>query len=347
MNKFLSEILEQKKALKNTLSYFMSDEFNSVSKLKNKKFRHLIFTGMGSSNFSSQYSATLLNDLAYKVPSYSINTSELLHYQLNLITPDTLLICTSQSGESYEIKEILKKINKNTECLGITNEANSSLAHHSDTTLLIKAGKEEMTSTKTFVSSLLVSYLLGKSLTGMHPDKWIEDIKNVINIFEFEHKTYLPKIQQMIDFLGDLPALVMIARGPAQATAQQTALMFKEGIKIAGFSMSGGEFRHGPMEMVQKGFKSIIWAPTGKTYRQNIKMAEDIIRFDGKVLLITNSDYQNDNPNIMIEKIPVTDEYLFAIASILPMQLFVDQYAKNKGFEAGNFSRGAKITSIE
>jgi glucosamine--fructose-6-phosphate aminotransferase (isomerizing) len=41
------------------------------------------------------------------------------------------------------------------------------------------------------------------------------------------------------------------------------------------------------------------------------------------------------------------DEYLFSVRAILPVQLFIDQYAKLKGFEAGSFSRGSKVTETE
>jgi hypothetical protein len=41
------------------------------------------------------------------------------------------------------------------------------------------------------------------------------------------------------------------------------------------------------------------------------------------------------------------DEYLFSVRAILPVQLFIDHYAKSKGFEAGSFSHGTKVTETE
>jgi len=91
-----------------------------------------------------------------------------------------LLVCFSQSGESFEIKEILKILPSDVFCIGITNEMESTLAKSSDIVLLSKAGKEEMTSTKTYVSTLLVSYILGWSLSNNWTDDRIRTIENLI-----------------------------------------------------------------------------------------------------------------------------------------------------------------------
>ena len=352
MGKFLKEILEQPQALQETLNYFTSEkglkDLESIQKeYQSGKYRQIIFTGMGSSNFTSQAAATLFNDLGLSIPAFSVNASELLHYQKHLLQPESILVCFSQSGESFEIRELLKIRPADSYCIGITNEINSTLTQHTHTALISKAGKEEMTSTKTYVSTALISFILGWSLHNKWDEKQIGKVKRMIEHFALFLENYQAKISRMIDFLGELPALTIIARGPSISTAHQSALMCKEAIKIPAYSMLGGEFRHGPMEMVGEQTKTVLFAPLGRTYTQNIKMAEDIARFGGKVLLITNSEYVSDNSNILVEKVQVDDEYLFAIEAILPMQLFVDMYAKKQGFYAGSFSHGAKVTTVE
>ena len=117
MNKFLTEILEQPEALKKTLMYYTDGQGkNTLKELKGifdrKSSEQIIFTGMGSSNYTSMAASTLFNTLG--IPAFFVNTSELLHYNLGLLKKPTTLICFSQSGESYEIREILKKIPEGT-----------------------------------------------------------------------------------------------------------------------------------------------------------------------------------------------------------------------------------------
>ena len=350
MKKFLEEILEQPGAIENALSFYESSEgqklLNSIANIiSDNKIEQIIFTGMGSSYFTSHAASCLFNEL--KIHSFVINASELLHYNLSLFERETLLVCLSQSGESYEVQEIIKKLPASVHCVGIINEENSSLALNADVALLCKAGKEEMTSTKTYVATSLVSFILGWYISGNWKDEEYNKINRLITNFKSVLTNYKPWIDNTLSFLGDIQTIQIIARGPAFSTASQSALMFKEALGIPASGILGGEFRHGPMEMVKEGFKSILFAAKGKTLRQSLKMAEDIIEFGGKVLLITNVKLQFQDEKIMQIYIDEPDEYLFSIQSILPVQLFVDSYAKSKGFEAGSFSRGAKVTEVE
>jgi len=350
MNTFFSEILEQPTALKNTLEFYTDLEgkgtLENIRRIfKEKEFEYIIFTGMGSSYFTSYAVSNLFNSFGMK--SFVINTSELLHYNFSVLNDKTLLVCISQSGESYEIKEILKIIPSNVFCIGITNEENSTLAEISSIVLLSKAGKEDMTSTKTYVSTSLVSFIMGWLLAGKWNDDKINLIKNLIENIKTGLSDYNSRIIEILKFLGEIPFLQIIARGPSYSSALQSALMFKEGARTPSAGILGGEFRHGPMEMVQEGFKSILFAPNGKTISQSIQMAKDIAGFSGKVLLITNINPGFSNNNIRILNIPESNEYLFSINSIIPIQLLVDCFAKSKGFEAGRFIYGAKITEEE
>ena len=350
MNKFLQEIFEQPAAIRNLLSFYSGRTglnllYRAKELITSNKIGQIIFTGMGSSYFISHAASELFN--RNKLHSFVVNTSELLHYNLQLFKQGTLLICISQSGESFEIKEILTKLTLKVHCIGIANEENSTLAKKAEVALPCKAGREEMTSTKTFVASSLVSFILGWYLSGNWNGEKVRMIENLEVNFKAVLDNYNPRIEEILSFLGDLQNLQIIARGPSFASASQGALMFREALHIPATGMLGGEFRHGPMEMVSEGFKSILFAPRGETFDQSIKMAEDIAGFGGKVLLITGEKPKVQVDNIMPVLIDEQDEFLFSILGILPVQLYIDSYAKSRGFEAGSFARGAKVTTTE
>jgi glucosamine--fructose-6-phosphate aminotransferase (isomerizing) len=197
------------------------------------------------------------------------------------------------------------------------------------------------------VATSLVSFILGWYISGSWKEEEFNKINRLISNSRTVLDNYKPWVNDILSFLGEIQTIQIIARGPAFSTASQSALMFKEALRIPASGILGGEFRHGPMEMVLNGFKAILFAAKGKTFRQSIKMAEDISAFGGKVLLITNEKLQFTNERIMQIYVPEPDEYLFSIQSIIPVQLIIDSYAKSKGFEAGSFSRGAKVTEVE
>jgi glucosamine--fructose-6-phosphate aminotransferase (isomerizing) len=350
VNKFLQEILEQPESLHDTLKFYEKDEGKellnqTLSIYRKKKITDIIFTGMGSSFFTSYVASCLLNE--YGIRSYVINTSELLHYHISLLNENTLLVCVSQSGESFEIVEILSKLASNVTCLGITNDKSSTLAKNVPALLLSRAGKEEMTSTKTFISTTLVMLILGWSLSGNWDSAKIDEVKRLIVDIENLLQTHSEWAPAIIEFLGDYCFLQIIGRGPSYSAALQGSLMFKEAARNPAEGILGGEFRHGPMEMVNRDFKAIVFAPIGKTFEQSINMAKNIAEFQGKVVLITNADIKLTFRKIHMVKISESDEFLFTIPGIIPVQLVVNQLALNKGFKPGYFNRGAKVTTIE
>ena len=181
--------------------------------------------------------------------------------------------------------------------------------------------------------------------------KWTTEkraiVRQLIDTFDkllTSYKNWMPEISS---FLGEYDYIEIIGRGPSYSSVLQGALMFKEAVRIPAGGILGGEFRHGPMEMVKEGFRAIVFAPKGNTFDQSIRMALDIAGYNGKVILITNSDLKFPQPNIHVFRIPVKDEYLFAISGIIPLQLIVHFRAIDIGLKPGYFTRGAKITKVE
>lgn len=350
MNKFLTEILEQPKSLKDTLDYYISAEGESVlnkisDHYKKENFREIIFTGMGSSYFVSHAAACLFNSLG--INAYALNTNELLYYNMSLITKETLIICISQSGESIEVVKLLNIFPEGVSCIGISNEENSSLSKGAEYVLLSRAGKEEMTSTKTYTSMIMLLYILGWRLAGTFDNAKKEQLVKLIADFDKTLEEFTETMTKEISFMGDIDFLQFIGRGPSYASALQSELMCKEAVKLPAAGTLGGEFRHGPMEMVKPGFKAVLFAADGKTYDQSIKMAADIVKYNGKVLVITNKKPELDSPNTNVIVLNQPNEFLFAIMNIIPMQLLVNELALSKGLVPGDFINGGKVTLSE
>jgi glucosamine--fructose-6-phosphate aminotransferase (isomerizing) len=350
MNKFLKEIFEQPQVLENTLNYYLQgdgqNQLEKISKIwEQGRFSEIIFTGMGSSFFAPHTANCILSNSG--ITSRIINSGELLHYHLPLLKDRALITCISQSGESYEVVRILEKIPPGMTCIGITNEENSTLARKSSIALLSRAGREEMTSTKTFVSTLLVLSVFSAILTKRWKTESIQELRNGIEAVRTLIENRDQWLGQAMDVLGHPSFVQIIGRGPSYSSVLQGALMIMEAARNPAAGIYGGEFRHGPMEMSKKGFRAVILAPLGTTYNQGIKLADDITRLGGRVILITNSITGFNNPDIYPIRIPCPDEYIFPIAAIVPLQFIVNQWAVDEGNEPGNFTAGAKVTTTE
>jgi glutamine---fructose-6-phosphate transaminase (isomerizing) len=350
MNKFLKEIFEQPEVLENTLNYYLHGEgqtqLEKISRIwEQGRFTHILFTGMGSSFFAPHTASCMLSH--YRIASNIINAGELLHYHLPLIREGVLLTCISQSGESYEVVKIMEKIPAGVMCIGISNEENSTLAKRSGITLLCRAGTELMTSTKTYVATLLVLSIFTRVLAKKWKPGSMPELNTAIEAVEMLINTREEWLAPAMGVLGHPSFVQLIGRGPSYSSVLQGALMFMEAARNPAAGIYGGEFRHGPMEMSKKGFRAIIFAPIGGTYGQGIKLAEDITKCGGRVVLITNSLAGFNNPDIYPIRIPCQDEYLFPIPAIVPLQFMVNRWATDEGNEPGNFTMGAKVTTTE
>lgn len=353
MTEFLLEILGQPEAIRATAAYYEEprgaealDRFIAAA----KSARRIIATGMGSSNFLSGALATMLG--ANGVEVTAVNAGELLHYSLPTVKDGTLLIAVSQSGESFETVNIVKQLEArgvDFTLAAITNEAESFLGRRASILLPTLAGREEKTSSKTFITAYQVIYMIARRLEGAGAGKALwEQIATSIDATLNRRDTSLPALLRT---LGEATYLQFIARGTAMASASQSALMAMESSHTAAQAMPGGEFRHGPLEMVQPGFVAVILAHTADpTFDRFVKLAQDILRFGGRVMLVTDrADAMTAAEGLTIVGVDApADPRLFAIPAIIPVQIAIEAWAREaKGIIPGEFTHGAKVTAIE
>ena len=123
--------------------------------------------------------------------------------------------------------------------------------------------------------------------------------------------------------------------------------MFREGARTPAAGTFGGEFRHGPMEMVKEGFTAIVLGPDGVSFKQSVSLARDILKFGGKVIFISNRNPDIGSSSVYFINVPCSDEHLFPIPAIVPLQFMVNHWAESQGNEPGDFIRGAKVTTSE
>ena len=125
------------KKLKNSIDRSFNDAVNAIMKCKSK----VIICGVGKSGIiASKISATLSS---VGTPSFSISASDCSHGDLGRITAQDILILISYSGNTDELKNIIKyaKFNK-TLLIGIISNKKSNLYRSANIRLLIPEVKE-------------------------------------------------------------------------------------------------------------------------------------------------------------------------------------------------------------
>ncbi|MBU3114745.1 SIS domain-containing protein [Clostridium lacusfryxellense] len=346
MNNFLKDVLDQPVSLRNSLQTLISSgSIKTMNKLDVCQFEKIIFSGMGSSHFCNCAASSLLNQNGYI--STVISASQLLHYELDSININTLLVLVSQSGESGEIVKLIENIPDSITVIAITNNANSILGKRGNYKLILNVPDEEAVSTRTYLASLIISNLLSKALVGQLSEHFIEEVSKSIDDLEDFLTSYKQTSSLINNFIKNPTYCCIIGRGYSLTSVHSGALFIRELAKYPSIDFESSEFRHGPLEMVNENFLALIFAPDGQTYKLNVGLALDIAKLHGKVILVTNRESEIINENILVISQKPCSEFLAPINEIAPLQLLANCLAVAKKLEVGTFLHCSKITKVE
>jgi arabinose-5-phosphate isomerase len=125
------------KKLKNSINNSFNDAVDAIAKCQSK----IILCGVGKSGLiAAKISATLSS---VGTPSFSLSAADCSHGDLGSISRKDILILISYSGNSEELKNIIKYANRNKiKLIGIVSKINSLLYKTSDIKLLIPEVQE-------------------------------------------------------------------------------------------------------------------------------------------------------------------------------------------------------------
>ncbi|WP_426239249.1 SIS domain-containing protein [Pararhizobium sp. DWP1-1-3] len=348
---YLDEIGEQPAAIRKLgqlITPGLIDTIKSIRRMIDKgELRHLILTGMGGSLFSA-YGTWLRLSQALPVPVSLWDASELIQQAPALLREGTIVVAISQSGESVELCRMTDLDNGVSVKVAITNTIDNTLARWSTLKLATQVGPEQTVSTKTFTAGLVALYIFERLLTG-EDAALAQEIATLADATEQLLSTLPEKMTETLAFLGHEYPLTFIGRGGSYGSAMMAALVTAEAAKAPTQALSGGQFRHGPLELVRDGFRSMMFiGGTDTTLDLNIKTITDIDRLGGRCFVVAPgsaaSAFSADDRVVLL---PDVAEGLLPVLEILPIQLLMVPMAIARGFEPAKFLNGSKITVIE
>lgn len=118
--------------LKKNLNFSFNIAVNEIVKCQSK----VILCGVGKSGLIASKIAATFSSVG--TPSFNLSASDLSHGDLGSISKKDILILISNSGETSELKNIIKYANRNKILLiGIVSKKNSLLYNAADIKLLI------------------------------------------------------------------------------------------------------------------------------------------------------------------------------------------------------------------
>jgi glucosamine--fructose-6-phosphate aminotransferase (isomerizing) len=295
---------------------------------------------MGSSHFAGFGLWASLTQLG--VPAWWVETAQLLDVADGIVSPNSLLWLTSQSGESAETVALLDRLPTDlSHIVGVTNNADSTLGRAAHTRIDLLAGDEATVSTKSYVNTLAVARLTAAAVTGFE-DLALRSLRATVDSIE----SYLDGFDEHMAEVDDFALgrhLLLTGRGAAAASAQAAGLVIKEAAKVPVEGLTAGALRHGVIELAGPNLAVAFFDHgAGSHHEQNRRLADDL-QVAGTQIAWVSAD---PTPGSRRLPAPTGDAIDLAIRDAVAFQTLSFPLARRSGVTAGAFSHASKVTDI-
>jgi glucosamine--fructose-6-phosphate aminotransferase (isomerizing) len=310
----LKEIHEQK----NTINKSIQQNKESVEKFCNllKGGKDVFITGSGTSYHSALLAKYILSRYS-KLRVEAIMSSE-FQYSSELLDKSSVLIAISQSGETADVLQSIKKAKeKGATVLSIVNVSTSSLARLSDCSLEVKCGPEVgVAATKSFTSQIALLYYvadtIGSNFTGIATD--MAELSTAVE----ETLLLETRIAEVAKEVKNAKDIYILGRSIHLPICLEGALKIKELAYIHAEGMAAGEMKHGPLALIDKNSVVVVLNPNDSTYTDTVSNASVLKSRGAKVISITS---KCDPTYDYCIAIPAIRESLLPFVEIIPLQL--------------------------
>lgn len=347
---YLNEIREQPAMLRRLSEGLDSTTRRAIhgvrERLLSGDLDRVLLTGMGGSLYSA-YPAYLQLSKSLGIPVLLTDASELVQQIPNAITSRSILIAVSQSGESGELVELVKLNGaRPAVSFSVTNLPGNTLASWADIRLFSRAGPERTVSSKTYTGGLACLHMLTAALCGT-PNMAEREIAAAADACGLMLEQWEPDIARIASFLDPMSSIVYVGRGRSLASAQTAALLTEEAAKLPCTALSGGQFRHGPIELVRPSFQAVIFLGEVNAREIDLALVDRIASLGGRCVVVApRSSAPAEKENIRVFAYPDVPLPLTPIAEALFIQLLQIPLSEARGFVAGEFTNATKVTGI-
>ena len=355
----LKEIHEQPRVIRDTLAGRLVggrleiDELDMTSEELNLVDRVYVIA-CGTSYHAGLIAKEMIEAWA-RIPT-EVEVASEFRYRNPIITPTTLVVAVSQSGETADTLAAIRDARiKGARVFGITNVLGSPVARESDGVIYTKANKEiAVASTKSFlgqvVSLTLLALLLAQSKGKMRMNQIRLIFRELADTAEqVEHiLADTSSIEKAARACVDAASALFVGRGMGAAIAREGALKLKEISYLHAEAYPAGEMKHGPIALIDEGFPVIAIATQSPVYDKVVSnLQESKARGALVVAIATEGDEAiRENADHVIY-VPKVRDALSPITASVPLQLLARSIAVMRGCDVDQPRNLAKSVTVE
>jgi len=337
----MKEIMEQPQAIRCAL---MQDKGLIMEMAMDiLRARQVVITACGTSRYAALVGRYLFSKLAGKFCDV-IMASE-FHYFADSIDKNTLVIAVSQSGETADVIEGVKRAKENGATIfSLVNMVGSSLARMSHRVIYLNCGPEIcVAATKSFISQLAIFYLLAFTMSN-RLEEGVEKVRAICTEIEECFSKNGQKLERLAQQTKEKNDFYYIARGINFAISAEGALKLKELSYIHAEGMPAGELKHGTLALIEEGTPVVVICPKDYTFQETLANAAETKARGAFVIGV--SDERSPIFDEWIE-IPQVEEIFYPLVVIVPLQLLAYYLAVARGKDPDRPRNLAKSVTVK
>jgi glucosamine--fructose-6-phosphate aminotransferase (isomerizing) len=358
------EIADQPQAVGDTLmarvssdGYVNLEELASISKLI-PNIDRIIMVACGTAAYASEVGKYAIEAWA-KIP-VSVELSHEFRYRQPILTPNTLVVAVSQSGETMDTLMATRFAKEaGASVLSICNTQGATLAREADAVLYTHAGPEvAVASTKAFTAQITAIFLLGLHLAtvrGTQPKDDLQligkellklpgDIADVL--------TTTDSTRALAKKFKDARTVLFLGRHVGFPIALEGALKLKELAYIHSEGFAAGELKHGPIALIEEGQPVIVIVPSpsdpDSLHAKVVSNIQEVKARGAQVIAIAEQgDTEVSKYAAEVIYVPAIHKMLAPILNVIPLQIFAMELAAAKGLDVDQPRNLAKSVTVE
>jgi glucosamine--fructose-6-phosphate aminotransferase (isomerizing) len=370
----LKEIYEQPGVVRACLEAYLDDSWHSGSDhspihlgleptlLAN--LQQIQIVACGTSWHAGLVGKYLLEQLA-GVPTVVQYASE-FRYSPPPLVPHTLTIGVTQSGETADTLAALEMEQaRRTEqgepdyapkMLGITNRPESSLGRLISQIIDTHAGIEiGVAATKTFTAQLMAFYFLALELAYQRQTvprerlaEILDELRQLPSQMELVLESQERYIEELAHDFAETRDFIFLGRGINYPIALEGALKLKEISYIHAEGYPAGEMKHGPIALLDAKVPVVAIAMPGSVYEKVLSNAQEAKARDAQLIgVVPLDDPEAAETFDAMLPVPLIDELLSPILTVVPLQLLSYHIAARRGLDVDQPRNLAKSVTVE
>ena len=316
----------------------------------------IIVVACGTASYAGEIAKYAIEKWA-KIP-VSVELAHEFRYRDPILTPKTLIVAISQSGETMDTLMATRYAKEQgAKVLAICNTQGATLARESDAVIYTHAGPEvAVASTKALTAQMTAVYLLALFLatgrSSMSEAELSELGKELLKLPAkvTEVLESLDQVAALAKKMAQVRTVLFLGRNVGFPVAMEGALKLKELAYIHAEGFAAGELKHGPIALIEKDQPVIVIlpSPSDPLHPKVISNIQEIKARGATVIAIAEQgDKEASKYAENVFFVPATNWLMAPVLTVIPLQAFAMELANAKGLDVDQPRNLAKSVTVE